>query len=115
MTQDESFPRKHRLHKSGDFRRIFSRGKRIPSQNFVLYALPTNLPYSRLGIQVRSRIGNAVRRNYIKRIVREAFRRKKGDFTRSIDLIFIAEKGSAELKYAMLTQEFEQAVSRYLK
>src|SRR5262249_48170279 len=115
MTRDESFPRKHRLHKSSDFRRIFSRGKRIPSQNFLLYALPSSLPYSRLGIQVRSRIGNAVQRNYIKRIVRETFRRKKGDFARSVDLIFIAEKGSAELKYATLIKEFERAVGRFLK
>jgi ribonuclease P protein component len=81
----------------------------------VLYVLPNNLPYSRLGIQVKARIGTATRRNYIKRIVREAFRRIKDDFMRPTDLIFIAEREMAEQKYAPFQQEFLAALGRFLK
>ncbi|PWT93586.1 MAG: ribonuclease P protein component [Acidobacteria bacterium] len=111
--RDESFSRKHRLHKATDFRRIFSRGKRISSQSFVLYLLPNNLGVSRLGIQVKAKIGTAARRNYIKRIVREVFRRKKNELRRPIDIIFIAEKGMAALKYQELKCELEGVLQKY--
>ena len=112
--RDESFSRKHRLHKSSDFRRVFSKGKRASSQSFVLYSLPNQLDFPRLGIQVKAKIGNAARRNYIKRIVREVFRKKKKEFRRSVDLIFIAEKQMAAKKYSEFKLEFESALEKFL-
>jgi ribonuclease P protein component len=112
--RDESFSRENRLRKSTEFRRIFSRGKRASTRYFVIYALPNRLTYSRLGIQVKAKIGSAVRRNYIKRMVRETFRKMKREF-RPVDLIFIAEKSILDLKCATFEQEFRKVLSRYLQ
>jgi len=63
-----------------------------------------------LGIQVKAKIGSAVRRNYIKRMVRETFRKMKHEFHRPVDLIFIAEKQILDLKCS----EFEQELRKVL-
>lgn len=104
--RDESFSRKHRLSKSSDFKRVFTKGKRNATPLFVIYSLRNHLSYSRLGIQVKARIGTAVRRNRIKRIVREVFRRIKWETAEPLDLVFIAEKGLREIEFKSFEIEF---------
>jgi ribonuclease P protein component len=82
---------------------------------FVIYVLANGRSYSRLGIQVRARIGTSVRRNYIKRIVREVFRKIEGDLRQGMDMIFIAEKMAVGMKYAELESGLRSALKRYLR
>jgi ribonuclease P protein component len=82
---------------------------------FVIYVLANGQSHSRLGIQVRARIGTSVRRNYIKRIVREVFRKIEGDLRQGTDMIFIAEKAAVEMRYAELESGFRAALRRYLR
>lgn len=112
--RDESFSRDHRLRKSGEFKLVFSRGRRTATRYFVIYTLPNRLPFSRLGIQVKAKIANAVRRNSIKRMVREVFRKNKSEFTQPVDLIFIANKDILLLDYHAFENEFKHAVGKYL-
>lgn len=113
--RDESFSRKLRLSKSSDFRRIISKGKRTGTQYFVIYSLPNRLSFPRLGIQVRAKLGTAVQRNYMKRIVREAFRKMKQDFREPLDLIFIAEKPAIDLRYQELNELLRNSLERFLR
>lgn len=113
--RDESFSKEHRLSKSTEFRHVFSRGKRTATRYFVIYSLPNRLSFPRLGIQVKAKIGSAVKRNYIKRMVREAFRKMRSDFRQPVDLIFIAEKEILNLTCGEFEQEFRMVVSRYLR
>ena len=106
--RDESFSRKYRLSKSSDFKRVFTQGKRTATPLFVTYSLRNHLPYSRLGIQVKAKIGTAVRRNRIKRIVREVFRKLKDDSTDSLDLVLIAEKALRESSFHVFETEFQK-------
>jgi ribonuclease P protein component len=112
--RDERFPPKYRLNRATDFRRVFSRGKRTATRLFVIYILPNHLSYSRLGIQVQSKIGSAVQRNYIKRIVREVFRKLKEDFREHVDIVFIAGKQMVKTGYTELNEEFHKSLQRYL-
>jgi len=112
--RDESFSREYRLRKSNEFRRIFSKGRRIANRFFVIYLLPNTLTFSRLGIQVKAKIGSAARRNYIKRMVRETFRKMKYEFRQPVDLIFIAEKEILDLKCSDFQQAFRKVLSVYL-
>ncbi len=112
--RDERFPPQHRLNRATDFRRVFSRGKRTGTRLFVIYILPNHLSHSRLGIQVQSKIGSAVQRNYIKRIVREVFRKLKEDFREHVDIVFIASKQMAKTGYPELSEEFRNSLQRYL-
>jgi ribonuclease P protein component len=113
--RDERFPARHRLNKSADFRTVFSKGKRTATRLFVIYILPNHLSYSRLGIQVQSKVGSAVRRNYIKRIVRDVFRKIKDSFREPVDIIFIAGKNLVNTRYQEFSEEFKKSLQRYLR
>ena len=60
----------------------------------VMYAAANGLPYSRLGLMVGKKHGDAVRRNRIKRLLREAFRLTRPQLPVGIDLIVIPRTGS---------------------
>ena len=67
------------------YQRVFEQGEKLVGSLFILYVLPTSEPYSRLGLAVSKRIGNAVVRNRIKRYLREMFRRHKAFLLSSCD------------------------------
>jgi ribonuclease P protein component len=113
--RDESFSKENRLRKSTEFRRVFSRGKRTATPYFVVYSIPNRLSFPRLGIQVRAKIGPAAKRNYIKRMVRETFRKMKTEFHQPADIVFIAEKEIVQLKSSEFQQHFRKVVARFLR
>lgn len=55
------------------------------------------------------KVGTAVQRNRIKRVVREVFRRNRQLFPASHDLVFIAKRGATEIDYSSLLEEIERA------
>jgi ribonuclease P protein component len=65
---------------------------------------------SRLGITVSARVGNAVVRNRVKRVVREIFRRRRRELTSVNDIVVIAKSGADNLTYAQAATELEQAL-----
>jgi ribonuclease P protein component len=93
-----SFSRERRLRRRGDFVRVQEEGLRVTAPHFVLLvaAQPEPGP-SRLGLVVTRKIGNAVKRNRIKRTCRECFRTSRSLVPPGIDLVVIAREGAAAL------------------
>lgn len=58
------------------------------------------------------KVGTAVERNRIKRVVREVFRRNRQLFPVSHDLVFIAKRGAADVDYGALLNELQRAAKR---
>jgi ribonuclease P protein component len=81
----------------------------------VIYALRNRQECSRLGIQIRRKIGKAVERNRLKRMTREVFRKMKNEIRESLDLILVAEKPMVELRIRELDDAIRSALQRYLK
>ncbi len=61
----------------------------------------------RLGITVTKKIGNAVLRNRVKRLVRESFRRHKALFPAGLDVVFIAKPKAAAVEFQAVEREME--------
>lgn len=99
MTQGERFPRSVRLRRRGEFLVVQKQGRRVHTPHFVILVHPRPVADRtvRLGITVSRRVGDAVRRNRIKRFVREAFRRKKAAFPPGHDVVVVAKPGAATL------------------
>src|SRR5690606_29130162 len=77
----------------------------------VSEAGPTRLP-TRLGITVTRKVGNAVVRNRIKRLVREVFRQHRARLPVGLDLVFVAKQQAAQASFADVLDDFESIVRR---
>ena len=100
-----AFRPRERLKKSREFLTVLRKGVRKETPHFKCVLLANNLNWCRLGLTVGRKIGNAVTRNRIKRLLREYFRRNKTDFPESTDIVISAKIGAARLDYTALNQE----------
>ena len=89
---DASFKRAHRIKKKKDFEKIFERRTLFRGQTFTAYVLPTSLDFSRVGLVTSRKVGNAVRRNRIRRLLRECFRLNKALLGPGLDVVLVTKK-----------------------
>jgi ribonuclease P protein component len=96
-----------------DFLTSTREGVRRPTQYFIAFVLDRgDGGESRLGITVTRKVGGAVRRNRIKRLVREWFRSRRSEFG-SCDLVLIAKREfPAELKLVDVGRDLDPALLR---
>lgn len=69
-----------RLHSRREFQRVFTDGRKVVGQNLILWSAPAapGVPQARLGLCVPAKLGGAVTRNRMKRLLRETFRLNRG-------------------------------------
>ena len=88
--------RKHdKLLKRAEFIRLSKYGKKVHNRYFVVVSEPNQQGRPRIGITVTKKIGNAVVRNRIKRLVRESFRSNRHVIVENRDINVIAKKSAA--------------------
>jgi ribonuclease P protein component len=102
-----SFPKEERIRLQADYRRIFQKGKARKTEHLRIYICSNPLPYRRLGISVGKRVGGAVIRNRLKRLVREFFRVNKNLFPESSDVVIVPQPGAAHLQFWQLADELK--------
>lgn len=109
------FGRERRIRSRSDFQRIQREGRRVTTPSFVLLLAASQTPgaVARLGITASKRVGNAVVRNRVKRVVREAFRHSGRLFEPGLDVVVIVRASAAELQPAQVLDEW-LAVQRRL-
>jgi ribonuclease P protein component len=105
-------PKHHRLTRSKDFVRVRRFGRSSGTGLLALYALPTRTPDVRVGFSVSKRIGKAVIRNRVKRLMREAVRHQLPDVRPGQDLVFIARPASAGASYPEIFQAVTVALRK---
>ncbi len=104
--------RTDRLRKRFEFRHVQLRGRRIHTPHFVIVLQQNSLEKTRLGITVTKKVGNAVQRNRIKRLVREVFRRNRSLFPHGHDLVFIAKRQAQGLSYEAVLHEVRRCARK---
>ena len=89
MSGTNRFRPHERLRRPSDFRRVYDRRCSTSDGNLVVYACENELPFSRLGVSVSRKLGGAVVRNRLKRLLREAFRLSRSELPTGLDLVLI--------------------------
>jgi len=102
-----AFSKEERIRRRTDFLKISREGERYQTVHFRVTICPNNLSLKRLGIAVGKGVGPAVKRNRVKRLVREFFRLNKGELPGSHDFVITAKEGAADLDYWEAAEELK--------
>lgn len=99
--QGEEMKKEYRVKKNKDFQEIFKKGTSFANRQFVVYSLKRpGQSHFRIGLSVSKKLGNAVKRNEIKRYIRQAFLELEMGLRNEYDYIIIARKPAAEMDFA---------------
>ena len=105
-----SFPKDERLLNRKDFVNLNRLGKRLQTAHFNIIFGQNELGITRLGITVSKKIGNSVKRNRVKRFIREFYRLHKTDFTQGYDIVIVAKKGVCNLDFWKIKEELGKSI-----
>jgi len=105
-----------RILKRREFIVLAESGRRVQNEHFIANFSPNQLGRSRIGITVTKKVGPAVKRNRIKRLVREYFRLNRRQLDGHWDINMIAKRQTADFSpektFRSLTNIFER-ISKY--
>lgn len=100
------------IKENRDFRRLYHRGKSAANSYLVLYASKNRLGYSRLGITVSVKLGGAVVRNRMKRLLREAYRLHERELPAGWDFVLVARSRARQAKCGDIEQALLEAAAK---
>ena len=122
MTKGNSFPKAGRLLANSQFRFVLAKRLSARDELLLLYTRENGLDYPRLGISIGKSCGNAVIRNRLKRLLREAFRQNKQliaagfDFVVSMSPFWVRQiRRTKDVKAALGAIKFSQICDSLLK
>ncbi len=100
------------MTKRRDFELVFKEGINSAAKYFIIYVKKNGLTYNRLGLSVSKKIGKAVARNRIKRLLREAIRKVSEKIPLNYDFIVIAKKSSSEAKLEDIVRDMRKSLEK---
>ncbi|MDE2902852.1 MAG: ribonuclease P protein component [Chloroflexota bacterium] len=103
--------RRNRLRRAGDIARVRSRGAKAVTRSIVVFAMPGASAAPRVAVPVSKRFGSAVRRNRLRRRVREALRCQLAELPSALDIVALPR---ARAVYSS-SDELADAVRRGLR
>jgi ribonuclease P protein component len=106
MGGDQRLLKRERLRKRREFLHVQGQGFKVTVEPLLALALPNGRAETRLGITVSTKVGNAVVRSRIRRVLRELFRKGKSSLPQGLDLVLIARNAAAGASYETLARAF---------
>ena len=101
-----------RIKRYSEVKQVFTKGEKVGSGLFKFYFKPNNLGFSRIGLSLSRKVGNAVKRNRIKRLTREIFRKQKKRFKKGYDILVVGRETITEISLTQMETIFSEALSK---
>lgn len=108
----ERFTKASRVRRRGEFQRVFDLSLRTKGRYFTVLVAPNDAGATRLGIVASRKLGDAVRRNRAKRLIREVFRHSVFLNGRGMDVVVIPRRELFDAAYADIEADFRGALKR---
>jgi ribonuclease P protein component len=113
-SESEAFRKVDRLLSRSSFRRVYERGRKIHTRFFTAFVLDSNSDRIRLGLTATRRVGKAVDRNRCRRVLREAFRRRRNEAGgTALDIVINVKRELITAPYQDVETEVVKLLARY--
>lgn len=115
MNPPATQPASLRLRTQRDFRSVYGRGRRASGDWLTVVVWPRRageVPAARIGVSVSKEHGGAVRRNKLKRLLREAFRLERHRMPADLDVVLIPKRRDDNVPLQPLREELVRLIER---
>ncbi|MBE6877930.1 MAG: ribonuclease P protein component [Ruminococcaceae bacterium] len=96
------------VNKNTEFNRAYRRGQSFVDKTCVLYVIKNRYGFTRIGITASKKVGNAVKRNRARRVIRESVRQLGIDMTQSVDIIIVARSRTPYVKQQVVYSQLKE-------
>jgi ribonuclease P protein component len=100
------------LSRNNVFRKLYARGKSVGNKYLILYYLPNYRQVNYLGITVNKKIGNAVKRNRAKRLIKEAYRLMENQIKTGYTFVFVARARTVESNCQTILESIKELIKK---
>ena len=106
--------KKYVLKRNQDIEKVVKLGKSVGNKYYLIFFLPNNLNEPKVAVSVSKKFGNAVKRNYEKRVVRSILR---DNFTNlpNCSILIIVKINAARLKYHQKKSQINYLINQIKK
>ena len=102
------------IKKNYEFKMFFSKGKFYSGEYINMYIHMSNLSYNKLGIAISRKLGKAVKRNRIKRLIRENYKNFENNIKNGTNILIIINKNIdiKKVSYNDIFKDFENILKK---
>lgn len=112
--QGEGFPKALRLLRRYEFLQVQEGGQKFSADCLLALVKRNGRASTRLGLTVSSKVGNAVVRVRLRRLLRELFRKRRLQWPAGLDVVLVVRSSAKEVSFAEMARAFE-GVTRKLQ
>ncbi|WP_074572631.1 ribonuclease P protein component [Selenomonas ruminantium] len=99
-------PRRRMLKRRNDFQRVYRKGRSLANRYFVLYVFESEELSGRVGFAAGKKLGCAVKRNRVKRLLRESYRLHSPELRPGIALLLVGRQAMLDVKCPVVEKAF---------